>query len=151
MPLILMGYYNYVFLLVSLFPVILRTVAHGRRPIAESAYQTDPTFSNWAISHFRGHHGDVIPEVMTRPSETAALHASAKNIRGVTITVQLGTCCWLRQPDVIHSASRGRHSHTHHILAASAVTLFSYMFLYYIYTIYELQIAPQCIILRSNC
>ena len=103
MPLILMcGHYNYVFSLVSLFPAILRTVAHGRRPIAESAYQTDPTFSNWVISYFRGHHGDVIPEVMTRPSGTAALHAFAKNIRGVTITVQLGTCCWLRQPDVMH-------------------------------------------------
>ena len=59
----------------------------------------------WAISYFRGHRGDVIPEAMTRPSETAALHASAKNIRGVTITVQLGTCCWLRQPDVMHAAS----------------------------------------------
>ena len=111
------GYYNYVFLLVSLFPVILRTVAHGRRPIAESAYQTVPTFSNWVISYFQGHHGDVIPEVMTRPSETAALHASAKNIRGVTITVQLGTCCGLRQPDVMHAAS--------HLAGPDNVYLFS--------------------------
>ena len=50
--------------------------------------------------------GRVLPEVMTRLSETAALHASAKNIRGVTMTVQLGTCCWLRHPGVMHAAPR---------------------------------------------